>query len=176
MFNYASDVLASVGNDQIIVVLIAFIILLSPHRFSACPNLHATLTPINAILFQFLEQYIHKTYSTSSKPSFTSLECSRIRLSPDNSQLLVFGHSVPAFERLSTEERQRIASSIQHPSITSRSHVPPNKSHADWLFAFCIAAVNDPRVDESSQRDFSLRIAAAQNSIIQGLLSEPNKL
>ena len=162
LFNYTIEVLSSVGDDPIIRSLIAFINIFSSHRFAACPHLLATLTPINAVLFQFLRQYIDRFDVSSSSSPFSAKEFTPIHVSSDFSQLLAFGQSVPSFERLAVEKRRLVASFIQYPPITSRLHTVPNGNRADWLFAFCIAALNDPRIDEVSQHDYHLRNAFSQ--------------
>lgn len=167
--NYTLEVLAAIGDDQVLRTLIVLINLLSPHRFSSSStaNLLATLTPLNAVLFQFLRQYIRRKYPHREQRPLNAdgganTEYSRIFVSSDTAHLVAFGHHVPAFEQLRLEDRERLASFLQYPPISSRVHLQPNWSHADWLFAFCVAALNDPRVDEVSQRDYSMKIASSK--------------
>ena len=162
LFNYTIEVLSSIGDDPIIRSLIAFINIFSSHRFAACPHLLATLTPINAVLFQFLRQYIDRFYFSSSSSPFSAKDFTLIHVSSDFAQLIAFGQPVPAFELLPVEKRCLIASFIQFPPIASRLQAVPNGNRADWLFAFCIAALNDPRIDEVSQHDYHLRNAFSQ--------------
>ena len=177
MYNYSIEVQSAIGDDWIIRILIVYINLLSPHRFSACAHLLAILTSINAVMFQFLRQYIDRYYAGPNAPysqQMASLEGTLIYVTPDSSKICAFGHSVEAFERLPVEDRQRFASQIRYPLISSRVHLPPNCSRADWLFAFCVSALNDPRVDEVSQRDYYLRLDATQkySPIITELLEQ----
>ena len=104
----------------------------------------------------------------------SSLESTLIYVTPDASKICAFGHSLAAFERLAVEDRQRFASQIRYPLISSRVHLPPNCTRADWLFAFCVSALNDPRVDEVSQRDYYLRLNATEKytPIITELLEQ----
>lgn len=178
MCNYTSEVQLAIGDEWIIKILIAFINLLSPHRFSSSANLLSILTPINAVLFQFLRQYIDRYY-TGPNVQYSTLQRrssieTLIHVNADASQLIAFGQPVPAFERLPMEERQRFASQTRYPLISSRVTLSPICSRADWMFAFCVAALNDPRVDEVSQRDFRMRLCATKQytPIIMELLEQ----
>ncbi len=46
-----------------------------------------------------------------------------------------------------------------------------------WLFAFCVAALNDRRVDEVSQRDYEMRLAVSEkySPLIHELLGGDNR-
>ena len=164
--NYTAEVIDAIGEDKILRVLIGIVNLFSPHRFAGHSSLLAALTPIHASLLQFLRQYIDRYYG-SSHASFINAaninEATRITITPDQ-KLIAFGRPLEAFSRLSADERNLLGSQISitpiNERVDTRSLVA--RARADWLFAFCVEALNDVRVDEVSQNDYNMRLGVSE--------------
>ena len=174
--NYTAEVIDAIGEDKLLRVLIGIVNLLSPHRFAGHSSLLAALTPLHASLLQFLRQYIDRYYGSSNATFCNEAninEATRIMITPDK-KLIAFGRPLETFSRLSANQQNLLASLIAFPPINERVPTSPNRSRADWLFAFCVEALNDVRVDEVSQNDYNVRFAVSEQymPLIMELLSQ----
>ena len=74
------------------------------------------------------------------------------------------GRRVTTFDRLREEYRERLAALMRYQLISERLKAATSlrgrqQTHAEWLFAFCIEALNDLRVDEAWHDDYLMRLA-----------------
>ena len=179
--NYSLSIHANCGEDEVIIYMLMLLNIFSPHRFLANAHILAAVAPIHAKLLQFLRQYLEavhpqQVYSSTASDRFPN-ECTAsvtyTELVPNFERFTVLGIYLPALEALSPELRQRLQNMLIYPRI--EYHIDRNllagfglvlepgavqnslRSDWRWLFAFCMAALNDVRVDEVSQRDYEMR-------------------
>ena len=158
--------------------------LFSPHRFTNDHEFAAELTPIHARLLQFLHQYISLSCSPSatneSKPGDCNLfgdnthqKCVesvgqwRSRIIVTATEFSVCSRRVANFDRLRQEDRESLAAAMRYQLIGERLRAVTGsrdrqQTRAEWLFAFCIEALNDLRVDEAWHQDYLTRLAASE--------------
>lgn len=176
--NHSAEVRAIFGDDMIVPYLLMFIHVFSPHRFLESADMLATVTPIHARLMQCLRQYLEVAYASCSLylPATPSAEflgpiTNPIRpLHVDAVHCSISGEPAPGLASLSQADRQRFLERLDYSQIRAKVphliedfvHVGPGSVPAlrvdyRWLFEFCVASLNDPRVDEGSQKDHELQ-------------------
>ena len=157
--------------------------LFSPHRFANDHEFVAELTPIHGRLVQFLQQYLSLScgpsaiieslpeecnlpgYGTRQEDAeFAGQWCSRLTMTVTDFSL--FGRRVTAFDNLREEDRERLVALMKYQLIGERLRAATSsrdrqQTRAEWLFAFCIEALNDLRVDEARHQDYLTRLAAS---------------
>ena len=162
--NYTAEVVDAIGDDKLLRVLIGFINLLSPHRFAANSLLLAAVSPIHASLLQFLRQYLLRinNSSSSSEHIYRISESTRVTITPEQ-KLIAFGRPMEVFNRLPADQRDLLVSLTRGVPIYARvPAISAFHTFAEWLFAFCIEALNDVRVDEVSYEDYRMRIGCSE--------------
>ena len=186
--NYSLSIHANCGEDEVIIYLLMLLNIFSPHRFLANAHILAAVAPIHAKLLQFLRQYLEavhpqqvysfstSTFTASDRfPNESTASGTYTELVPDFERSTILGIYLPELEALSPELRERLQNMLFYPRI--EHHIDRNllagfglvlepaavqnslRSDWRWLFAFCVAALNDVRVDEVSQRDYEMRRA-----------------
>ena len=163
--------------------LLVLLNLFSPHRFSNDHEFVAELTPIHGRLVQFLQQYIYLSCGRSDPNESLPQDCNlrgdgtrqedaespgmwHSRMTLTAKEFSVCGRRVTTFDRLLEEDRERLAALMQYQLIGERLGAATTsrdrqQTRAEWLFAFCIEALNDLRVDEVWYEDYLTRLAAS---------------
>ena len=156
----------------------------SPHRFVNDHEFITEVTPIHGSLLQFLHQYICLSCDTLANNESIPSDCNqsedcpnhhkcvesvgqwRSRMILTTSDFSICGRRMATFDRMRQEDRESIAAVMQYQSIGERLRAAMASSDrqqtlAEWLFAFCIEALNDMRVDEVWHQDYLTRLGAS---------------
>ena len=158
--------------------------LFSPHRFTNDHEFVAELIPIHARLLQFLHQYMSLSCGTSTTNESIPGDCNlfgdcthqkcvesvglwRSRIILTATEFSVCGRRVASFDRLREEDRKNLAAAMRYQLIGERLRAATGsrdrqQTRAEWLFAFCIEALNDLRVNEAWHQDYLTRLAASE--------------
>lgn len=145
LLQYSAELHAHAAGDRLVRFLLLLIQVLAPHRFVQDADLLTAVVPAHARLLQFLRQYFERLRSGSLGGGV--------------------GDNPPQPQMLSTlaDIASNWRGQLPHIGLPAMENLlrSPAASPADWSFHFCVAALNDVRVEELSLRDYHTRIASS---------------